>query len=63
MKFPCDDGYAPCRAAILRQMAAGLLSWDRTITHRVKAADAPDFFDRINHGQVPGLVVAVVDWN
>ena len=63
MKFPCDDGYAPCRAAILRQMAAGLLPWDRTITHRVKAADAPDFFDRINHGQVPGLVVAVVDWN
>ncbi len=62
MKFPCDDGYAPCREAILRQMAAGLLPWDRTITHRVQAADAPVFFDRINRGAVPGLVVAVVDW-
>ena len=44
-------------------MAAGLLPWDRTITHRVKAADAPEFFGRVNRGQVPGLVVAVVDWN
>ena len=62
MKFPCDDGYAPCRAAVLRQIAAGLLPWERTITHRIKAADAPAFFDGINRGAIPGLVVAVVDW-
>ena len=62
MKFPCDDGYPPCREAVLRQVAAGLLPWERTITHRVKAADAPAFFDAINRGAVPGLVAAVVDW-
>ena len=62
MKFPCDDGYAPCREAVLRQMAAGLLPWERTITHRVRAEEAPDFFDAVNRGAVPGLVVAVVDW-
>lgn len=63
MKFPCDDGYAPCREAVLRQMAAGLLPWGRTITHRVKAADAPEFFTKIDQSGVPGLVVGVVDWN
>lgn len=62
MKFPCDDGYAPCRAAVLRQIAAGLLPWERAISHRLAAAEAPDFFDRVNRGAVPGLVSAVVDW-
>jgi len=62
MKFPCDDGYAPCREAVIRQMATGLLPWGRTITHRVKAADAPVFFADIDAGRVPGLVAAVVDW-
>lgn len=62
MKFPCDDGYAPCREAVIRQMAVGLLPWGRVVTHRVKAADAPAFFADIDAGRARGLVAAVVDW-
>lgn len=62
MRFPCDDGLAPCRAAVVKQMALGVLPWERTITHRVEADDAPRFFDAVNRGGVAGLVGAVVRW-
>ena len=62
MHFPCDDGYAPCREAVMRQMATGLLPWGRTVTHRVKAAEAPAFFADVDVGRVRGLLCAVIDW-
>ena len=63
MRFPCDDGYAPCREAVMRQIASGLLPWGRTVTHRLKAADAPEFFKAVDNGAVKDLLAAVVDWS
>lgn len=62
MRFPCDDGYAPCREAVLRQMASGILPWGKTVTHRVKAAEAAEFFTAVDRGQIKNLIAAVVDW-
>ena len=60
--YPCDDGQAPCRRAVVKLMASGALPWQEVITHRVKAADSAEFYDQINHGAVPGLVGGVIDW-
>jgi 2-desacetyl-2-hydroxyethyl bacteriochlorophyllide A dehydrogenase len=62
MFFPCDDGLEPCRRAVVRNMALGALKWDKTITHRVNAADAPGLFDRINKGD-QDIVGALVRWS
>jgi 2-desacetyl-2-hydroxyethyl bacteriochlorophyllide A dehydrogenase len=62
MLFPSDDGYEPCRRAVIRNMASGALKWGDTITHRIHYPDAPDFFDRVNKGAVDGLVSAVIRW-
>jgi len=62
MFFPCDDGLAPCRRAVLKNIAGGALKWERTITHRIDAADAPAMFDRINKGQAPDVIGMVIRW-
>jgi 2-desacetyl-2-hydroxyethyl bacteriochlorophyllide A dehydrogenase len=62
MYFPCDDGLAPCRRAVIRNMRLNALPWAQAITHRVPAAEAAAFFDKINHNAVDGLCGAVVDW-
>lgn len=61
--FPCNDGLAPCRAAVLRNIASGAIPWHRTISHRVLWEEAPAFFDGINRGQVVDLLGAVVRWS
>jgi L-iditol 2-dehydrogenase len=61
--FPCDDGYQPCRRAVLNNMATGALCWDKTITHRVPAAEAPGFYDRINRGDTKDVIGAVLRWS
>ncbi|HOZ45259.1 MAG TPA: zinc-binding alcohol dehydrogenase [Candidatus Hydrogenedentes bacterium] len=63
MFFPCDDGLAPCRRAVLRNMASGALRWEETITHRVEFEDAPEFFDAVNHGDVQGVISPVIRWS
>jgi len=62
MFFPCDDGLAPCRRAVLKNMASGALQWERTLTHRIEPADAPAMFDRINRGEAPDVIGAVIHW-
>jgi len=62
MHFPCDDGLAPCRRAVVANMARGALRWEETITHRVACAAAPGLFDRINRGQEPEAVGVVIGW-
>lgn len=62
MVLPCDDGYRPCRRAVMRNIATGSLAWEKVITHRVAAKDAPKFFDRINRGKEKEVVGAVVAW-
>lgn len=63
MYFPCDDGQAPCRRAVVNNMARGVLQWDRVITHRVQPSDAPDLFDRINRNHAPEVIGAVINWS
>ncbi len=59
--YPCDDGYMPCRHAVLKQMARGVLPWEKTITHHVNAQDAPALFERINTGD-KGISGATIKW-
>ncbi len=62
MYFPCDDGYMPCRLTVLKHLAAGILPWEKVITHRLKAAEAPAVFKKINQGDKTYQGV-VIDWS
>ena len=61
--FPCDDGLEPCRRAVLKNMAMGVLQWEHTLTHRVEAKDSADFYTAINASQVEDIVGAVIHWS
>lgn len=50
MFFPCDDGLEPCREAVIRNMALGVLPWEKCITHHADYQDAPDMYKKINEG-------------
>lgn len=63
MVFPCDDGLAPCRRAVLRNIAMGALRWEHVITHRVAPEDSPALFDRINRNEAPDVLGAVICWD
>lgn len=60
--FPCNDGLAPCRAAVLRNIGSGAIPWAKTITHRVTAAEAPDLYAAINRNAIPEMMGAVIQW-
>ncbi|MCK5802038.1 MAG: zinc-binding dehydrogenase [Lentisphaeria bacterium] len=60
--FPCDDGHAPCRRAVMKNLQLGALDWAPVITHRVKATDCAVFYDQLNHGLDKEVVGAVIDW-
>ena len=62
MVFPCDDGLAPCRRAVLKNMAMGVLQWHHTITHRVEAAKAPALYAAINAREA-NVLGAVIHWS
>ena len=62
MFFPCDDGLAPCRRAVVKNMATGALPWENCITHRIGCDEAPGIFRRINHGRDRDIVGVVIDW-
>lgn len=60
--YPCDDGLAPCRRAVLRNMAMGALDWGRVITHRVESSEAAEFFAAILRGNERNVLGAVIHW-
>jgi len=60
--YPCDDGLAPCRRAVMKNLAMGALDWGPVITHRLKAVDSPEFYDAINRGAADNVIGAVIDW-
>ncbi len=62
MVFPCDDGYQPCRRAVLKNMASGALRWDLAISHRIEAEQAPEMYERINRGEAAEVVGVVIRW-
>ncbi|MEE2753299.1 MAG: zinc-binding dehydrogenase [Candidatus Latescibacterota bacterium] len=60
--YPCDDGMEMCRRAVLKNMAAGVLPWYHTITHRCAFEDSPQLFDAINQGRAETVLGAVIRW-
>lgn len=62
MFFPCDDGWQPCRRAVVKNMALGVLKWENCITHRIPFTEAPAMYHRINQGQSEGVVGVVINW-
>lgn len=62
MFMPCDDGYQPCRRAVIKNMAMGTLKWDRCITHRIQYTESPAMFRRINEGKAQDALGVVINW-
>lgn len=62
MFFPCDDGWQPCRRAVVKNMAMGVLKWEHCITNRIPFAEAPAMFQRINGGREKDIVGVVINW-
>ena len=62
MFFPCDDGWQPCRRAVIKNMAMGALPWEHCISHRIDYTEAPEMFSRLNSGDRQGIVGVVIDW-
>jgi L-iditol 2-dehydrogenase len=60
--FPCDDGYAPYRSAVMRMMQNGVLAFEKTITHRIAAGESADFYRAINRGEVKDVCGAIIQW-
>lgn len=63
MHYPCDDGYAASRRAVIKNMTTGVLPWHHTITHRCSYEDAPQLFDAINRGRAQTVLGAVIRWS
>lgn len=61
--FPCDDGLAPCRRAVMKNLLLGALDWGPVITHRVPARDAARLYEAINTGEEKNIIGAVIDWS
>jgi 2-desacetyl-2-hydroxyethyl bacteriochlorophyllide A dehydrogenase len=61
--FPCNDGLKPCRDAVLRNIGSGAIPWQKTITHRVTAQDAPALYAAINQNAIPEMMGAVIEWS
>ncbi len=57
--FPCDDGYHPCREAVLKHMTRGLLPWEKTISHHITAKEAPEVYAKINAGDTSYVGVTI----
>jgi 2-desacetyl-2-hydroxyethyl bacteriochlorophyllide A dehydrogenase len=62
MHYPCDDGFAPSRRAVIKNMATGVLPWHHTITHRCSFEEAPQLFDAVNRGRAQTVLGAVIRW-
>jgi L-iditol 2-dehydrogenase len=62
MFFPCDDGFQPCRRAVVKNMAMGALPWEHCITHRIDYTESPEMFSRINRGDRKDIVGVVMKW-
>jgi threonine dehydrogenase-like Zn-dependent dehydrogenase len=60
--FPCNDGLAPCRRAVVKLMASGAIPWRKTISHIVDASESPALYDAINRNQMPDLLGGVIRW-
>lgn len=60
--FPSEDGYQSCRETVMGWIARGNVKWDQAITHRLSPAEAPAFYDAMNHGEVGNILGVVIKW-
>jgi threonine dehydrogenase-like Zn-dependent dehydrogenase len=60
--FPSDDGQEPCRRAVLKNMANGVLPWERAITDELTAEEAPDFYNQLVEEGPGDTMGATVGW-
>jgi len=60
--FPSEDGYQPCRSAIMRLLQNRALKLDPVITHRIKSKDAGEFMNRLNGGEIPDVLGVIIEW-
>lgn len=63
MFYPCNDGEAPCRRAVIKNMATSVLPWHHTITHRTTSEDAPNLYKTILNGEAKSVIGAVIQWS
>ena len=60
--FPSDDGFQPCRKAVMDWIRRGSIKWDETITHRLSPEEAPAFYHNVINGDIKDVVGAVIKW-
>jgi len=60
--FPSEDGYQPCRKAIMDWISRGAIKWSETITHRLSPEESPAFYRKIIGGDVQDVIGAVIKW-
>lgn len=63
MVFPCDDGYRPARRAVMTALGNGGLRWDLTMTNRLSADEAPDFYGHILDRGLGDTLGAAINWS
>ena len=63
MVFPCDDGYRPTRRAVMTALANGSLDWGLTMTDRLSADEAPQFFRHILDDGLGNVMGASIRWD
>jgi 2-desacetyl-2-hydroxyethyl bacteriochlorophyllide A dehydrogenase len=62
MVFPCDDGFADYRAAVMRGIDRGALAPAALITDHLSASEAPSFFERVCQQGTGTSISAVIRW-
>jgi 2-desacetyl-2-hydroxyethyl bacteriochlorophyllide A dehydrogenase len=62
MFFPCDDGLAECRAALLRSVESGMLPVDALITDRLSPAEAVSFFAAVRAEGSGDSISPIIAW-
>jgi threonine dehydrogenase-like Zn-dependent dehydrogenase len=47
----------------MKGLASKTLAWEKTLTHRVEAEDAPAFFAALDAGETRGALGAAIHWS
>ncbi|HMK96660.1 MAG TPA: zinc-binding dehydrogenase [Acidimicrobiales bacterium] len=63
MIFPCDDGFAEYRSAVMRSIDRGSLLPAGLITDRLSPSEAPSFFSHVCENGSGASISAVIRWS
>lgn len=62
MYFPSDDGLQHCRENVITRIQNGMLPWEKCLTHKVSAYNAPHLYERIQNGKEKEIMGALIKW-